>query len=102
MHVATILLPLFLFVECNAYAFVGQPHYIQTGICEVRAYMQTVNCYYSSHCVFSALQSNRVCVYNYEAALTHSVDIQEQNVTVSTTFEVACDSSKLTCYARPQ
>ena len=36
----------------------------------------------------------KACVYTYEAVLSHGVDIQRQNVTVSTTFEVACSSSK--------
>ena len=42
MRIEVAVLPLLFLVECHAYAFVGKPHYIETGHCEVITY--------SSHC----------------------------------------------------
>ena len=90
MHELVLLaLPLLFFVGCDAYAFVGTPHYIKQGHCEVSAR----RFYVALLSVLCAPQSHRVCTYSYSGLLTHGVDEEAQNVTVSASFAVSCESS---------
>ena len=92
MHELVLLaLPLLFFVGCDAYAFVGTPHYIKQGHCEVSARRFYVALLILS--VLCAPQNHRVCTYSYSGLLTHGVDEEAQNVTVSASFAVSCESS---------